>query len=229
MNSSIGSLEIREKNLDHLHQDSHRTPLNPSIARFNSGILNQRRFPLENNKTQTVVFITSTLVVIGAITIFVPEHLSEIEAYIADNGLWGILVCILLYGVLGLTFIPSEPITVLTGALFGPLIATVVAGIGNTLAAVIEYFLAARVTNMTNFVERKEKMPFGLGKLPVNSPSFLIFARMIPGVGPKTVSVLSGLYRVPIFRYTWTTAITTFLGAAIFAFGGFGLVHLLAK
>jgi uncharacterized membrane protein YdjX (TVP38/TMEM64 family) len=184
---------------------------------------------LQNSKTQTVLFITSTLVIIGAITYFIPPHLVEIEAYIADNGWWGVFVCVLVYGALGVTFIPSEPLTVLIGALFGPLIATLVAGVGNTLAAVMEYLLAIRVKNLTNFVERKEKLPFGLGKLPVNSPSFLIIARMIPGFGPKTVSVLSGLYHVSLFRYIWTTAITTFIGAAIFAFGGAGLVHFLAK
>ena len=179
-----------------------------------------------NEKSQTVLFFVGTILIIVGIVYFVPRNLPQIEAYIATNGLWGMLVAVLLYGLLGLTFIPSEPLTILIGALFGPLIATLIAGVGNTLAAVVEYHLGARVNKMTNFVEKKEKLPWGLGKLPVNSPGFLIFARMIPGYGPKAVSVLAGVYKVPMSRYIWTTAIPTFVGAAIFAFGGYGLVDL---
>jgi uncharacterized membrane protein YdjX (TVP38/TMEM64 family) len=43
---------------------------------------------------------------------------------------------------------------------------------------------------------------------------------MIPGYGPKIVSMMAGIYRVPLLRYLWTTAIPIFVGAAAFAFGG---------
>jgi len=36
------------------------------------------------------------------------------------------------------------------------------------------------------------------------------------------------MYRVPIPRYLWTTAIPVFCGAVIFAYGGFG-IGLLTK
>jgi uncharacterized membrane protein YdjX (TVP38/TMEM64 family) len=171
----------------------------------------------ENNRTQTVLFLVFTILIVVGIIYFVPRNLTQIEAYIATNGLWGMLVAVLLYGLLGLTLIPS---------LFGPWTATLSAGVGNTLAAVVEYHLGSRLNKMTHFVEKKEKLPLGLGKLPVTAPSFLIFARMIPGYGPKAVSVLAGVYRVPMFLYVWTSVIPTFAGAAIFAFGGSGLVGL---
>ena len=57
---------------------------------------------------------------------------------------------------------------------------------------------------------------------------FLIGARMIPGYGPKVVSMMAGIYHVPVLRYLWTTAIPIFAGAALFAFGGRGIA-LLAK
>ncbi|MDR3573926.1 MAG: VTT domain-containing protein [Anaerolineaceae bacterium] len=177
----------------------------------------------ENTKSQTVLFFVFTIIIVVGIIYFVPRNLTQIKTYIGTNGLWGMLVAVLLYALLGLTLIPSEPLTIFLGALFGPLIATLIAGVGNTLAAIVEYHLGSRVNKLTNFVEKKEKLPLGLGKLPVSSPGFLIFARMIPGYGPKAVSVLAGVYRVPMFLYVWTTAIPTFTGAAIFAFGGFGL------
>jgi uncharacterized membrane protein YdjX (TVP38/TMEM64 family) len=172
------------------------------------------------------LFVITLLVVIG-LGMLVIRDLATIEAFIIKIGFWGIALTFLLYGVLGLTIIPSEPLTILMGALFGPWIATLVAGLGNTLAAVVEYYLGDRVAHVTNFVEKKSGLPFGLGKLPIDSPVFLLGARMIPGYGPKIVSVLSGAYRVPILLYVWTTAVVTFLGAAIFAFGGSGLFQLI--
>jgi uncharacterized membrane protein YdjX (TVP38/TMEM64 family) len=175
---------------------------------------------------QTILLILSTVVVAIGIALFVPKNIKVIEAFIASNGYWGLGILVVLYALLGLTIIPSEPLTILTGALFGPLTATLVATVGNTLAAVVEYSLGGKINELTNFVEKKKKLPFGLGKLPVESPVFLIFARMIPGYGPKAVSVLCGIYKVPLFLYIWTSAIPTFVGAAVFAFGGAGLVKM---
>jgi len=52
---------------------------------------------------------------------------------------------------------------------------------------------------------------------------------MVPGVGPKVVSFTAGIYRVPILRYLWTSALSVYLGAALFAFGGSGLKTLFPK
>ena len=159
----------------------------------------------------------------GLIAIFVTTDLNKIKAFIEQAGAWGVVISILLYAVLGVTLIPSEPLTLFIGALFGPLLATLIAGVGNTLAAFVEYYLGTHIGSATNFIDKKNKLPFGLGKLKIESPLFLVGARMIPGYGAKIVSMLAGIYRVPLLRYLWTTAIPIFLGSAIFAFGGFGI------
>ena len=179
----------------------------------------------EPEKKNTASLVFSVLLVI-VVAVFFALDLNKIEAFIARLGVWGILVSILVYALLGLTLIPSEPLTILTGAIFGPLIATLVAGVGNTLSALVEYYLGRKIGQAANFMEQKHKLPFGLGKLPIDSPLFLIAARSIPGYGPKAVSLISGVYHVPILLYLWTSAIPTFIGAAIFAFGGFGIGSL---
>jgi uncharacterized membrane protein YdjX (TVP38/TMEM64 family) len=177
----------------------------------------------KNNNTGIIIFSILLVIVAG---VFFALDFEKIKNFIAGIGVWGILVSILVYALLGLTLIPSEPLTILTGAIFGPLVATLVAGVGNTLSALVEYYLGKKIGQASNFMEQKHKLPFGLGKLPVDSPLFLIAARSIPGYGPKAVSFISGVYHVPLFTYLWTAAIPTFLGAAIFAFGGFGLGSL---
>ncbi len=173
-----------------------------------------------NQSTSILIFSILIMAVIAALFAF---DMQGVKDFIQKAGIWGPLVSVVVYALLGMTLVPSEPITLLIGALFGPITATLVAGIGNTMAAVVEYYMGRHIGNFTNFMEKKEKLPLGLGKLKIESPLFLIGARMIPGYGPKIVSVLAGVYHVPILRYIWTTAIPIFLGAAIFAFGGSGL------
>jgi uncharacterized membrane protein YdjX (TVP38/TMEM64 family) len=180
----------------------------------------------KRSKPQLIISLGLTLLVIVLIIVFLSREMSAVRDFIRSSGWVGLLLSVALYGLLGFSPIPSEPLTILLGTIYGPLAATLVAGFGNLLAAVMEYIVGERLGNIASFEERRKHLPFGLGRFPVDSVPFLLIARMLPGYGPKFVSVLSGIYRVPIYRYLWTAAIPTFLGSAIFAYGGFGLLHL---
>jgi uncharacterized membrane protein YdjX (TVP38/TMEM64 family) len=179
-----------------------------------------------NKKSRPITILVVSVLVIIILVFFLSKDMEKVKDFIRNSGYWGLVICIGLYGLLGATPIPSEPLTVLISTIYGPIQATIVAGLGNMTAAFLEYYLGANIGDVASFVERKEKLPWGLGKLPINSAIFLILGRMLPGYGPKFVSVLSGVYRVPILRYLWTSAIPTFIGAAIFAYGGFGASSL---
>ena len=169
--------------------------------------------------------LTSLFVLIVGI-LLVTKNMTVITNFIQQNGTLGLIVCVLVYGILGASLVPSEPLTVLISAIFGPWIAILVATFGNMLAAMIEYVIGMKIGDATSFEKQRTKLPFGLGKLPVESPVFLIVGRLTPGYGPKLISVISGVYRVPIKLYLWTTAVPTVLGAAVLAFGGAGLFQL---
>lgn len=189
-------------------------------------IKNSTPEPKKKGISQSVsIIIFSVLIMVLAAVVFTTD-MNNIKAFIGRAGAWGVLISILIYALLGLTLIPSEPLTLFIGALFGPWLAMLIAGTGNTLSAFVEYYLGTHIGTATNFVEQKKKLPFGLGKLKVESPMFLIGARMIPGYGPKVVSMMAGIYHVPVLRYLWTTAIPIFTGAALFAFGGRGIALL---
>jgi uncharacterized membrane protein YdjX (TVP38/TMEM64 family) len=185
--------------------------------------------PMKNPKSrkQTITTAITTLlfmIVIGALVAF---DFEKIKTFISNAGVWGILISILVYACLGMTFIPSEPLTLLIAAIFGPWVAMLASWVGNTMSAVVEYYIGQRIGSVANFMEIKEKLPFGLGKLKIDSPWFLIGGRAIPLYGAKAISVVAGVYHVPLFKYIWTTAVTVFFGSAIFSFGGFGLSKLL--
>ncbi len=179
----------------------------------------------ESRKKTLATLFTSLafMVAIGAIVAF---DFEKIKSFISHAGVWGLVISVFVYAALGMTFVPSEPLTLLIGAMFGPWTAMIVSWIGNTLAAIVEYYVGQRIGSAANFLEKKEKLPFGLGKLPVNSAWFLIGGRAIPLYGAKAISVMAGVYHVPFLRYIWTTAVTIFFGSLLFSFGGFGLGKL---
>jgi uncharacterized membrane protein YdjX (TVP38/TMEM64 family) len=175
---------------------------------------------------QTALIIAASVALSIGLVLFASRHEEAVRDWVAQAGLCAPVVMIALYGVLGLSPIPSEPLTLINGALFGSLWGTVVAGTGNLAAAIVEYYLGKGINNLSNFEERRRNLPFGLGNFPADSVWFLLGARFVPGYGPKLVSVVGGVYKVPLRRYIWTAAIPTYIGAALFALGGQGLFRL---
>ncbi len=153
--------------------------------------------------------------------------MSHVREFIRNSGWIGLGLSLIIYALLGASPIPSEPLTIFIASVFGPFTATFIAGFGNFFAAMVEYYIGFRIGDITSFVERKEKLPLGLGKMPVDSPVFLIVGRQIPGYGNKFVSLAAGVYHVPLITYIWTTLLTTLVGAAVFAYGGLEVVRLL--
>ncbi|HEX2980654.1 MAG TPA: VTT domain-containing protein [Anaerolineaceae bacterium] len=180
-----------------------------------------------NSKTSRSARILILILFLSLILMyFVSEDMERIGEVVRRSGWIGLVACTILYGLLGASVIPSEPLTVLLAAIYGPFMAAIAASLGNLLAAVFEYYIGTHIGDAASFTERKEKLPWGLGHLPIESPMLLVIGRMIPGYGSKLISILAGIYHVKIWRYVWTTAIPTLVGAAITAYGGSGLLNL---
>jgi uncharacterized membrane protein YdjX (TVP38/TMEM64 family) len=174
----------------------------------------------------SILIIIGTLVLIFVAVNFFETEINRVKDFVQKAGPFAFLVSILIYGVLGASPVPSEPLTAVLSGLFSPWQAMLVATFGNSLAALVEYFLGGHLSNLTNFEEKRQKLPFKLGQFPVDSPVFLIFGRMIPGFGPKVISLMSGIYKVKIWRYLWTTVVTNLAGAALIAYGAAGIIQL---
>jgi uncharacterized membrane protein YdjX (TVP38/TMEM64 family) len=152
---------------------------------------------------------------------------SNIKTFIQQYEQYIVLISLALYAVLGATPIPSEPLTVFIASIEGPLLALILATFGNTLAALVEFYIGGSIGELSDFEERKKKLPFHMGDLPIDSPILLLLGRMLPGFGPKFISIICGVYKVPLFTYLWTTVVSNLMGAAIIAYGGYSLINLL--
>jgi uncharacterized membrane protein YdjX (TVP38/TMEM64 family) len=150
----------------------------------------------------------------------------QFDLLFQHNRFYGLVACLCAYLLLGLTPIPSDPLTFLILAWQGPVTTILMAALGNTLACLAEYYVGGSIGKLADFERRKQKLPFGLGQLPIHSPVFLLAVRLMPGPGGKPLSLASGAYKVPMETYLWTTAVANLIGAAFLALGGSGLLAL---
>jgi uncharacterized membrane protein YdjX (TVP38/TMEM64 family) len=181
---------------------------------------------VRNSQGQPGKYWLAALFVVVAIIFALTFRLAALTAFLENYSTFGLVACLFAYVLLSVTPIPSEPVTVLVLAWKGPTAAIIVATLGNTLAAMMEFYIGQSLGDMADFEEKKEKLPFHLGRLPIDSPVFLLLARMLPGFGPKFVSLAGGLYQVPMITYLWTATVSNLIGAVFFVLGSYGLIKL---
>jgi uncharacterized membrane protein YdjX (TVP38/TMEM64 family) len=183
-----------------------------------------RRRSIAANKYLRVILL---VVLVVAVSIALPAHtLVRVFEFVLEHENLGVLILLAVYALLGATFVPSEPLTLLLAAYYGPLPAAMIATVGNTLAGMLEFYIGGSIGNLADFEARKARLPFHLGKLPMRSPLFLFLGRMLPGFGPKFVSLACGVYRVPMRTYLWVVFVSNLLGAILVAWAGYGLAKL---
>lgn len=177
-------------------------------------------------------FVQNSISVLGivlaiAVLYLVAKNIRDVEAIISKAGLAGPFVAIILYGLFAPTPVSTDPITIVCGAMYGPVYGTAIAWLGNNVAALVEYYMGRHIGETTRFDKEKKKLPLGLDKLPINSIPVLTLGRMIPFYGSKIISILAGMYKVPIKRYLWTSALINFTGALTLSYGGFKILDFL--
>ena len=181
----------------------------------------------QDNKRREWASLLLGVTLSSAGAVFVASHMAAFENFVARIGVLGPLISITLLTAFGASPIPTEALNMVNGAMFGPIKGALYSWIGYMLASVIEYYIGKRMGHASDFDGRQTKLPFGLGRFPADSPWFLILARIVPGYGPKVVGIVGGMYRVPLWRFIWTAAIATAVGALAFAYGGHSLKSLL--
>ncbi len=154
--------------------------------------------------------------------------LTEAQIFIENHRPHAAIISILIYILIGFTVIPTIPLTLFLAVLLTPLQAAILATIGNTLAALIHYKIGQTMGDVLDFKEKKSRLPFGLGNLPLSSPLLLIACRYIP-FGKRGFSYVCGAYQVIFSRYLWTTLLVYGVDSFILAYCGASLSQLIFK
>jgi uncharacterized membrane protein YdjX (TVP38/TMEM64 family) len=171
-------------------------------------------------------FIPLAIFIILAIIFAVNWDIDQLEVFISNNKSLGTLIFLTVYALLGLTPLPSEPVTFLALTLNGTWFAIGVVTVGNVLASLLEYFLGDQLGGLADFEQKKEKLPAAISRLPVQSPVYQLVVRAIPGFGPKFVSISSGIYRVPLTTYIWTSFVANMVGGIVIVLTMSGIISL---
>jgi len=169
------------------------------------------------------VLLWMAIVIAGGMAWWLTQHYELTEVWVRSAGWWGPVVAVGLYALLSLTPIPSDGLTILCCVLYGWQTGFVLSWVGNTVAAMVEYFIFRDLRAVTHFDIHTQPLPKWLKKFPVESVWFLIGVRFVPGVGGKIVSIMAGMYKIGWWRFLWTTAIANILGSFIYILIGWGL------
>jgi uncharacterized membrane protein YdjX (TVP38/TMEM64 family) len=183
--------------------------------------------PSRSHRWQRTAIVGFSVLLSLMAAVYVGGHIAAVEQAIVQIGVFGPLISIALQTLLGASPLPTEPLTVVNGVVFGPVKGALYSWIGYMLAALVEYIVGANIRQATDFEAQRSRLPLGLNRFPADSPWFLMLARVVPGYGPKMVGLMGGMYRVPLWRFMWTAAIPNLIGAILFASGGSWIKGLL--
>lgn len=185
------------------------------IEQLRAGLTKNKFFSNPHNIIRALLI---ALIIGVAIIISLNYSMADIQRYIKQYPSRTILISLGVYVSFGLTFLPSIPLTLFIAVLIGPIQAIIVATVGNTIAALLEYQVGKTIGDVFDFEKIKSKLPFGLAKMPIKSPYFLLAARTIPA-GTRGFSVVCGAYHVPLLSYTWTTFTMYLISSVILVYG----------
>jgi uncharacterized membrane protein YdjX (TVP38/TMEM64 family) len=179
---------------------------------------------LRQNKVLQIALIL--IILAAGLLIMLSFDFQEAKTFLRANRSQAALISVGIYFLLGFTFIPASPLTLFLAVFMGPIETVVIATVGNTLAALLEYQIGTKVGDVFNFEAHMDNLPFRLGELPITSPLLLMSGRLLP-LGKRGFSIVCGAYQVPMGRYLWTTVLMYIINASILAFTGTGLLRLI--
>ena len=163
----------------------------------------------------------------------------RLRGYVQSFGLWGpVLVILLRAGAVLTAFLPNSPISLASGAAYGPLWGTVYVLIGSELGAVLAFLIARRLgydaVRRRGWIDRVRQTRWGAwllkrGRSQNRLSAAVFLARAAPFVNLDAVSYVAGVTRIRFWRY----ALASFAGLApynfVFAYLGDRLVGASTK
>lgn len=101
-------------------------------------------------------------------------------------------------------FSVTDALAVMNGAIFGPLVGSIVNAIGLVFAALLGYWINRHASRLLDLDAYLERLPQWAKRFPKGSPAFLIAVRVIPGFGGTVATATAATFRVPIWVHVWT-------------------------
>ncbi len=177
-----------------------------------------------------LLLLVTTLVAVRALGL--QDYLEEtrLRGLIAAYGFWAPLVYLLLWTIVPSLFVPSLPLTLAGGILFGPFWGVVYTVCGATVGASITFLISRYLAR--DWVAQKiagAKLSHLDDKVAAHSWKIVVLLRLIPVFPFFTLNYAFGLTRIPLLPYAlatffailpWTTAYIYFASNLLVVFQG---------
>lgn len=169
------------------------------------------------------VIITIRYSPVGAILTFdnLKQHRDALLSFVQDH--YGLSVILFMVAYICTTAFSIPGATILTiagGFLFGTIAAIFLVNIGATAGAALA-FLSARYLVGERLQEKYQNQLIKFNtELEKNGAQYLLTLRFIPVFPFFLINFLSGLTKIPIKTFVWTTSIGIIPGTVVYAFAG---------
>jgi uncharacterized membrane protein YdjX (TVP38/TMEM64 family) len=155
------------------------------------------------------------------------EHLdaAALTAWVASAGAAGPLVFMAVYAVATVLFLPGSLLTLVGGALFGPVSGTIYNLAGATVGAALA-FLIARYLAASWAADWVQAKAGGVGRRLVQGVEaegwrFVAFTRLVPLFPFNLLNYALGLTRIPFLHYLTATCVCMLPGALAYTWLGY--------
>jgi uncharacterized membrane protein YdjX (TVP38/TMEM64 family)/rhodanese-related sulfurtransferase len=167
-----------------------------------------------------VLLIVVALIVVTALYRDQME-VEQLEVWIDQAGFMAPLVFMLLYALATVSFFPGSVLTLVGGALFGPVLGTLYNLTGATLGAALAFLIARYVAS--DWVEKKAT---GRARSLINGVEaegwrFVAFVRLVPLFPFNLLNYLLGLTRISFFQYVIASYVFMLPGAIAYTYLGY--------
>jgi uncharacterized membrane protein YdjX (TVP38/TMEM64 family) len=149
------------------------------------------------------------------------RHQPRVEHEIRIIGPFAYPLAVAIFAVVASApFSVTDALAIMNGAIFGPIVGTIVDTVGLVLAALLGYWINLHASKLFNLQESLHRLPAWVKRFPVGSPAFLLAVRIIPGFGGTVATATAATFRVPIWVHVWTMcAIAVPICALLTVFG----------
>ena len=144
-----------------------------------------------------------------------------LEIWVADAGIAGPFVFMLIYILGTVLFFPGAVLTLAGGAIFGPIWGTLYNLTGATIGAGIAFLLARYLAS--DWVEKKTggRLAQLKGGVEEEGWRFVAFVRLVPLFPFNVLNFAMGLTRIKFLHYLVTSYICMFPGAVAYTYLGY--------
>ena len=148
-------------------------------------------------------------------------NVDALESWVADAGIAGPFIFMLLYIIGTVLFFPGAVLTLAGGAIFGPVWGTLYNLTGATIGAGIAFLLARYLAS--DWVEKKAagRLAQLKGGVEEEGWRFVTFVRLVPLFPFNVLNFALGLTRIKFWPYLLTSYICMFPGAVAYTYLGY--------